>query len=47
MEDLKKRAEIVLQKLDIEEKRRRFAEIEAESSDPAFWKEQQKATKIM
>lgn len=47
MEDLKKRAEIVLQKLDIEEKRRRFAEIEAESADPAFWKEQQKATKLM
>lgn len=47
MEDLKKRAEIVLEKLDIGEKRRRFKEIEAESANPDFWKENERATKLM
>lgn len=47
MEDLKQRAEIVLNKLNIEDKRRRFREIEAQSTDPEFWKDNQKATKLM
>lgn len=47
MEDLKKRGEIVLKNLQIEEKRRRFKEIEAESLAPDFWKDNQKATKLM
>ena len=47
MEDLKKRAEIVLAKLDIESKRTRFREIEAKSTDPEFWKDTKSATKLM
>ena len=47
MEDLKKRAEIVLERLNIEEKRIRFREIEAESINPDFWKDTQRATKLM
>lgn len=47
MEDLKKRAEIVLEKLNIEEKERRFREIEAESTNPEFWKETAQATILM
>jgi len=47
MEDLKSRAEIVLAKLDIESKRNRFREIEAKSTDPEFWKDNQTATKLM
>ncbi len=47
MEDLKNRAEIVLKKLNIEEKRIRFREIEAQSTDPDFWKDSTAATKLM
>lgn len=47
MDELKQRAEIVLKKIDIEEKRRRFAEIEAESMGPDFWKDSASATKLM
>lgn len=47
MEDLKKRAEIVLQKLNIDDKKRRFRAIEAESTNPDFWKDNARATKIM
>jgi len=47
MEELKKRAEIVLQKININEKRRRFSEIEAQSMSPDFWKDTEKATKLM
>lgn len=47
MEELKQRAEIVLKKLNIEEKRLRFKEIEAKSTDPDFWKDTEKATKLM
>ena len=47
MEDLKNRAEIVLKKLNIEEKRVRFSEIEAQSINPDFWKDSTSATKIM
>ncbi len=47
MDDLKKRAEIVLAKLNIDEKERRFREIEAASVDPEFWKDGLNATKLM
>lgn len=47
MDDLKQRAEIVLKKIDIEEKRRRFKEIEALSMGPDFWKDSTAATKLM
>lgn len=47
MEDLKKRAEIVLEKLNIEDKRTRFREIEAKSTNPDFWKDSMQATKLM
>ncbi len=47
MDELKQRAEIVLQKLNINEKRIRFNEIEAKSVDPNFWKDTEAATKLM
>ena len=47
MDDLKKRAEIVLEKLNIVEKGRRFREIEAESMNPGFWSDNERATKLM
>ncbi len=47
MDDLKKRAEIVLERLNINEKRTRFSEIEAESTNPDFWKDTPGATKLM
>lgn len=47
MEELKQRAEIVLARLNIEDKRTRFRQIEAQSTDPDFWKDSEKATKIM
>ncbi len=47
MDDLKKRAEIVLEKLKIEDKKIRFREIEAESTNPDFWKDTTRATKMM
>lgn len=46
-QDLKQRAEIVLKKLNIEEKRVRFKEIEVKSTDPDFWKDTEKATRLM
>lgn len=47
MEELRKRAEIILEKLDIVEKGRRFREIEAESMNPSFWSDNERATKLM
>ncbi len=47
MDDLKKRAEIVLDKLNIVEKGKRFKEIEAESMNPGFWQDNERATKLM
>ncbi len=47
MDELKKRAEIVLEKLNIVEKRKKFSEIELTSANPDFWKDNQKAAKIM
>jgi len=47
MEDLKNRAEIVLKKLNVEDLRTRFREIESESVAPDFWKDTKRATKMM
>lgn len=47
MQDLIERAKTLLEKLDIEKKELRFKEIEAQSTDPEFWKDNQKATKLM
>lgn len=47
MDELKKRAEIVLEKLNIAEKRKKFSEIELASANPDFWKDNQRAAKIM
>lgn len=47
MDDLKSRAEIILEKLDVEKKKTRFREIEAQSTDPDFWKDTENATKLM
>lgn len=47
MEDLKKRAETVLQKLSIDEKRREFRVIEALSMNTNFWSDNKSATEKM
>ncbi len=46
-QDLKERAEIILQKLDLAEKQRQLSEIEALSVSPDFWKDTEAATKKM
>ena len=45
--ELKERAEIILEKLNISEKDRELKEIEAESMEPDFWKDNQNATSKM
>ncbi len=47
MDEIKNRAEILLEKLDIDKKKLRFKEIEALSTDPDFWKNNQRATELM
>lgn len=47
MEDTEKRARIVLNKLNIDEKRKQFREIEAQSMNPSFWNDNKKATEKM
>jgi len=47
MNDLIERAKILLEKLDIEQKRVRIREIEAESMDPDFWKDTSTASSKM
>jgi peptide chain release factor 2 len=47
MEDLKIRAGNVIEKIDIEKKKYRLKEIEAESVVPDFWKDSENATKLM
>ena len=47
MDDLKVRVEKVVEKIDVEGKKYRLKEIEAETLDPTFWKDQQKATNVM
>lgn len=46
-EDLKTRATHVLEKLDLDGKRKAIRELEAESSHPDFWKDSQAAAKKM
>jgi len=47
MDDIKTRAQNVLQKLNLSEKRKRLSEIQKESSDPDFWKDNEKASSRM
>jgi len=47
MNDLKKRAQALIEKLDIPASQLRFKEIEALSTDPDFWKNTEKATTLM
>lgn len=47
MHQLLDRAKLLLEKLDIEKKELRFKEIEAQSTDPEFWKDNSKATSLM
>ena len=46
-QELKERAEIILQKLDLAEKQRQLSEIEALSVNPDFWKDTEAATQKM
>lgn len=47
MEELIKRAEIILEKLNIQEIRTKFEQIEKQTLDPDFWKDSQAATEKM
>ncbi len=47
MEDLKKRVDDVLNKINIAETKRKIEELGKEASDPGFWQDQQKATAKM
>ncbi|MGE5041851.1 MAG: peptide chain release factor 2 [Candidatus Levyibacteriota bacterium] len=46
-DELKERAHIILQKLDVEEKKKQMSAIESESMDPDFWKDPTAATSKM
>ncbi len=47
MDSIKDRANLLLQKLDIEAKEEKIKEIEGESMSPSFWQDNQKATEKM
>lgn len=47
MENIKDRANSLLEKFNIEEKKVKIREIEAQSTDPSFWKDQKNATSKM
>lgn len=47
MDDLKKRAQIILEKLQISEKKEKLVGLEAESMAPNFWRDTQNATQKM
>ena len=47
MDDIRERAQLILQKVDIFGKKRKILEIEAQSTDPDFWKDNINATKVM
>lgn len=47
MEDLKKRVNRILEKLNVEKKKKKIKEIEAETSSPSFWKDQNLAASKM
>lgn len=47
MDDLKKRLEEIVKKLDVEGKKQRITEIETLSSQPDFWKTPENSTKLL
>ncbi|MDP2672287.1 MAG: hypothetical protein Q8O84_00545, partial [Nanoarchaeota archaeon] len=47
MEDLKKRVEKLISKINLDEKRKKIREIESESANPSFWKDHKLATSKM
>lgn len=47
MEELKQRVEKLLENLDLEEKRKKMREIEAESANPSFWQNHEEAAEKM
>ncbi|MDO8639549.1 MAG: peptide chain release factor 2 [bacterium] len=47
MEEIKQRAEKLLEKLNIEEKRKEIRELEAQAAKPSFWHDQNGATEKM
>ena len=47
MEDIKQRVEKVIEKFNLDEKRKQVREIEAESTNPDFWKDHQNASAKM
>jgi peptide chain release factor 2 len=47
MEDIKKRAQLLLQNIDIPQKKIKIKEIESQSINPDFWKDSQKAARLM
>jgi len=47
MEEIKKRIELIKQKLDLPEKQRQIKEIEAQSVDPDFWRDHKTASEKM
>ena len=47
MNELEKRASAVIEKINIEDKKYKLKEIEAQSMMPDFWKDSQKATEKM
>lgn len=47
MDDLKSRVDKITEKIDIESKKYKLKELEAQSLDPDFWKDSQKATNVM
>lgn len=47
MDDIKQRFSTLLQKANIEDKKKRIREIEAESASPSFWQDHKRATEKM
>lgn len=47
MEEIKQRVNRLIEKFNIEEKRRKIKDIESESSDPTFWKNHERASSKM
>ena len=47
MDDLKKRASMIIEKMDVPRKETRIKEIEAMSMSPDFWKDSSTAAKLM
>ncbi|MCL5433213.1 MAG: peptide chain release factor 2 [Patescibacteria group bacterium] len=47
MEDIKRRLEIILKKIDTDGERKKIREIEAESAEPSFWKDHNYASSKM